>query len=131
MSGKRWNLRERPRTSKKRRQETKLILCCEQNNSEENENNNMIDEVVFSNKDYFCYTRTKRSSKRKLKSIKLSKDLTNSQLSSKKDDLQSEIYEMERDFIFMPDNIDDNPDDVQEIIQDRIKALDLLTSGIQ
>ena len=32
----------------------------------------------------------------------------------------------------MPDNIDDNPDDdLQEIIQDRIKALDLLTSGIQ
>ena len=92
----------------------------------------MIDEVVFSNKDYFCYTRTKRSSKRKLKSIKLSKDLTNSQLSSKKDDLQSEIYELERNFIFMPDNIDENPDDdVQEIIQDRIKALDLLTSGIQ
>ena len=32
----------------------------------------------------------------------------------------------------MPDNIDENPDeDVQEIIQDRIKALDLLTSGIR
>ena len=39
---------------------------------------------------------------------------------------------MERDFIFVPDNIDDNPDnDVQEIIQDRIKALSLLTTRIQ
>ena len=92
----------------------------------------MIDEVAFDTKDYFCYTRTKRSSKRKLDSMKLSKHLTSSQLSSKKDELQSGIYEMERDFIFMPDNIDDNPDnDVQEIIQDRIKALDLLTSGIR
>ena len=92
----------------------------------------MIGEVVMDTKDYFSYSRTTRFSKRRLQSINLSKHLTNSQLSSKKDELQSEIYQLERDFIFMPDNIDDTPEnDVQEIIQDRIKALDLLTSGIQ
>ena len=92
----------------------------------------MIDEVEFNTKDYFCYTRTKRSSKRKLNSMKLSKHFTKSQLSSKNDELQSGIYKIEGEFKFMPDNIDDNPDiDVQEIIQDRIKALDLLTSEIQ
>ena len=64
--------------------------------------------------------------------MKLSKHLSNSQLSSKKDELQSEIYDLEKEFIFIPDNIDENPDNyVQKIIQDRIKALDLLTSGIQ
>ena len=82
--------------------------------------------------DYFCYTRTKRASKRKLNAMKFSKHLTNSQLSSKKKELQSEINELERDFTFLPNNLDENPDNnVQEIIQYRIKALDLLTSGIQ
>ena len=64
--------------------------------------------------------------------MKLSKHLSNSELSSKKDELQSEIYDLENNFIFMPDDIDDNTDDdLQKIIQDRIKALDLLTSGIR
>ena len=110
MSGKRWKLREKPRTSKNRLQEAKLLPGCDEENTGEIQNNNMIGEVVLDTKDYFCYTRTKRSLKRKLKSMKLSKHLTNSQLSSKKDELQSEIYEMERDFIFMPDNIDENSD---------------------
>ena len=92
----------------------------------------MIKEVVMDHNDYFCYTRTKRASKRKLNAMKFSKHLNNSQLSSKKNELQSEINELERDFSFLPDNLDDNPDnDVQESIQDRIKALDLLTSGIR
>ena len=64
MSGKRWKLRERPRTSKKRRQEAQLILGCDDDNTGEIQNNNMIEEVVLDSKDYFCYTRTKRTSKK-------------------------------------------------------------------
>ena len=64
MSGKRWKLRERPRTSKKRRQEAQLILGYDDDNTGEIQNNNMIEEVVLDSKDYFCYTRTKRTPKK-------------------------------------------------------------------
>ena len=63
MSGKRQNLRDRPRTSKKRREETEMFLKQFVEDRTENHNINMIEEVVVETQDYF-YTRKKRSSRR-------------------------------------------------------------------
>ena len=99
MSGKRQNLRDRPRTSKKRREETEMFLkqCVE--DIAENQNINMIEEIVVEPQEYF-YTSKKRSSRRTKRTTMSSKQPNNTQLSNKKIQLQSDIYDLERDFVF-------------------------------
>ena len=131
MSGKRQNLRDRPRTSKKRREETEMFLKQSVEDRTENQNMNMIEEIVVETQDYF-YTRKKRSSRRTKRTTMSSKQPNNTQLSNKKSQLQSEIYDLERDFCFLPENINEYPnEDIQTIIQERITALDILTNGIR
>ena len=99
MSGKRQNLRDRPRTSKKRREETEIFLKQFVEDRAENHNIDMIEEVVVETQDYF-YTRKKRSSRRTKRTIMSSKQSVNTKLSNKKSQLQSDIYDLERDFCF-------------------------------
>ena len=129
MSGKRQSLRDRPRTSKKRREETEMFLKQSVEDREHNQNMNMIEEVVVETHDYF-YTRKKRTTT--TKNTMSSKQSKNTQLSNKKSQLQSEIYELEKDFCFLPENINEYPNkDIETVIQERISALDILTNGIR
>ena len=55
MSGKRQNLRDRPRTSKKRREETEMFLKQSVHDRAGNQNMNVIEEVVVETHDSFLF----------------------------------------------------------------------------